>query len=165
MAIPDHQVTIVGWDDNYEVENFNEDHRPTKPGAYIIMNSHGTDMYDKGFLAISYKDSLVELYCIGTTKVSETKSQGETLYQFKLTGQKFVIGIKAIKGNLDSYAQIGVETKAGKFWKNVSSNQGESYLSIDGQHWKDLKELGNEIDCPDANTCLKAVTTKGIAQI
>lgn len=245
MAIPDHQVTIIGWDDNYAVENFNENHRPTKPGAYIIMNSHGTDVYDKGFLAISYEDSLIESYCLGITGVSKTKEQDETLYQYdelginsnvasasdayganiferntqdqeqlteikmatlgagtyelyvnpnnedltqlqkvktitvgnagyqtiplttplQLTGHKFVIGIKAIKGNLDSYAQIGVETKAGEFWKNATSNQGESYLSMDGQYWEDLKELGNEINCPDANICLKAVTTKGVVQI
>lgn len=34
-----HGITIVGWDDNYAVENFPEEHRPLKPGAYIILNS------------------------------------------------------------------------------------------------------------------------------
>lgn len=35
-----HAITIVGWDDNYAVENFPEEHRPLKPGAYIILNSY-----------------------------------------------------------------------------------------------------------------------------
>lgn len=36
-----HAVSIIGWDDNYAVENFNEGHRPTSKGAWIIRNSWG----------------------------------------------------------------------------------------------------------------------------
>lgn len=36
-----HAVSIIGWDDNYEVKNFNEEHRPTSKGAWIIRNSWG----------------------------------------------------------------------------------------------------------------------------
>lgn len=38
----DHGVTIVGWDDDYSRENFNEKHRPTQNGAWIIKNSWGS---------------------------------------------------------------------------------------------------------------------------
>ena len=37
-----HAVTIIGWDDNYSINNFNEKHRPTQNGAWIIKNSWGT---------------------------------------------------------------------------------------------------------------------------
>lgn len=37
-----HAVTIIGWDDNYSIKNFNEKHRPTQNGAWIIKNSWGT---------------------------------------------------------------------------------------------------------------------------
>lgn len=37
----DHAIAIVGWDDNYAIENFNENQRPTKNGAWIIRNSWG----------------------------------------------------------------------------------------------------------------------------
>lgn len=37
-----HAVTIIGWDDNYNVENFLEGNRPTSNGAWIIKNSWGT---------------------------------------------------------------------------------------------------------------------------
>ncbi len=36
-----HMVLIIGWDDNYAVENFNENHRPSKKGAWIVKNSWG----------------------------------------------------------------------------------------------------------------------------
>lgn len=37
----DHAVSIVGWNDSYSVENFNEGARPTANGAWIVKNSWG----------------------------------------------------------------------------------------------------------------------------
>ncbi len=36
-----HGIVIIGWDDNYAIENFNEAHRPREKGAWIIKNSWG----------------------------------------------------------------------------------------------------------------------------
>ncbi len=38
-----HAVTIIGWDDEYPKENFNEKHRPDSNGAWIAKNSYGTE--------------------------------------------------------------------------------------------------------------------------
>ena len=48
-----HAVSIVGWDDNYLAENFKEEHRPAKNGAWIIKNSWGNyeDKSDEGWEA------------------------------------------------------------------------------------------------------------------
>lgn len=40
----DHAVVIVGWDDEYSVDNFKEGIRPTNKGAWIVKNSWGTKM-------------------------------------------------------------------------------------------------------------------------
>ena len=40
----DHAVTIIGWDDNYSVDNFNENNRPTANGAWIVKNSWGEEI-------------------------------------------------------------------------------------------------------------------------
>ena len=40
----DHAVTIIGWDDNYSVDNFNENSRPQNNGAWIVKNSWGEEM-------------------------------------------------------------------------------------------------------------------------
>ncbi len=37
----DHSVLIVGWDDDYSVDNFNAEKRPTSNGAWIVKNSWG----------------------------------------------------------------------------------------------------------------------------
>ena len=49
-----HAVCIIGWDDDYSADNFNEGHRPPGNGAWIVKNSWGseTDCYDNGTGAI-----------------------------------------------------------------------------------------------------------------
>ena len=38
-----HTVCIVGWDDDYPKENFNEGHQPPENGAWLCRNSWGSD--------------------------------------------------------------------------------------------------------------------------
>ena len=38
-----HAVTIIGWDDNYDKNNFNEKCKPKNNGAWIIKNSWGSE--------------------------------------------------------------------------------------------------------------------------
>ncbi|WP_051355665.1 lectin like domain-containing protein [Acetobacterium malicum] len=52
---PDHDVAIVGWDDNYSSSNFNK--KPDGDGAWIIRNSWGSDWGDGGYFYMSYYDS------------------------------------------------------------------------------------------------------------
>ncbi|WKY47395.1 lectin like domain-containing protein [Eubacteriaceae bacterium ES3] len=52
-----HAVQIVGWDDNYDKNNFAT--TPEGNGAWIIQNSYGEDFGDGGFFYISYYDSNV----------------------------------------------------------------------------------------------------------
>lgn len=41
LHAPDHAVSIIGWDDNYSVDNFAEGSKPNSNGAWIIRNSWG----------------------------------------------------------------------------------------------------------------------------
>lgn len=237
---PDHQVTIVGWDDNYSKDNFNESHRPSSNGAYIVMNSHGTQYYDNGFLYISYEDAFIEANVFGVTQTQD--KTGEKVYQYdelgmnmqlsaskpiyganifqrgavnnkekgefiteiglstlgqgtyeiyvnsknnslessdlvkvmtvekeyagykeitlnkpiQITGDNFVIAIRAIDGT--EKGKITIETSDVNFWQNSKSNQGESFISIDGKDWQDLKTIGEQIKATNANICVKAIT-------
>lgn len=41
MHPTDHAISIIGWDDNYSIENFAENSRPSSKGAWIARNSWG----------------------------------------------------------------------------------------------------------------------------
>ena len=58
--LSNHLVTIVGWDDGYAVENFREDRRPSKPGAWLARNSWGEYNDDGGYFYISYEESTLK---------------------------------------------------------------------------------------------------------
>lgn len=42
----DHAVSIIGWDDNYSIDNFPENAKPTSNGAWIVRNSWGEKAED-----------------------------------------------------------------------------------------------------------------------
>ena len=54
-AKPNHDVVIIGWDDNYSADNFSEE--VPADGAFICQNSWGTGFGDDGVFYISYYDS------------------------------------------------------------------------------------------------------------
>ena len=41
-AVPNHAVTIIGWDDSYPKENFISEHMPPDDGAWLVKNSWGS---------------------------------------------------------------------------------------------------------------------------
>lgn len=57
--IENHDVLLVGWDDDYPVANFNPKCRPKKPGAWLIRNSWGPGEHEGGYLWISYEDAVL----------------------------------------------------------------------------------------------------------
>lgn len=69
-SIPNHAITIVGWDDTISKDNFREGNRPSENGAWIVKNSYGTSnvmntpagdlemaMGDDGYYYVSYEDN------------------------------------------------------------------------------------------------------------
>ena len=86
---PDHAVTIIGWDDNYEVTNFNEDHRPINKGAYIVLNSHGENFNNNGYIYISYDDVNIEKYLFGVKKISDVDYS--KIYQYDEYGRNNIM--------------------------------------------------------------------------
>ncbi len=112
-AMPDHAVTIVGWDDNYEVTNFNSAHRPNNPGAYIVLNSYGDSIMDGGYYYISYEDALIESSIVG---ISDSENiEYSNIYQndfygytneYSLPGQKTIYGANVFTRNTDKVEKL-----------------------------------------------------------
>lgn len=66
-----HSVTIVGWDDNYSKTNFKPGNQPKNNGAWIVLNSYGSDWGEKGYFYISYDDALVEKWMDGVVSAKK----------------------------------------------------------------------------------------------
>lgn len=81
---PNHDVVIIGWDDNYSKELFN-DSSIEGDGAFICMNSWGSNFGYNGTFYVSYYDD-----CIGTNNVCYTDVENtdnyDNIYQSDLCG-------------------------------------------------------------------------------
>ena len=86
-----HAVLIIGWDDNFSRNNFPEDNRPQKDGAYIVLNSWGSEWGENGVFYLSYEDIYCESRLAGLTQVSEYEDTVKPEINFELNNEKVKI--------------------------------------------------------------------------
>lgn len=88
-ATCNHDIIIVGWDDDFPKEYFTI--TPENDGAFICKNSWGTEFGEDGYFYVSYEDAN-----IGTTNVVYTKlgdaNNFDNIYQSDLLGWRGQIG-------------------------------------------------------------------------
>jgi C1A family cysteine protease len=80
---PNHDVVIVGWDDNYSKENFAV--QPEQDGAYICKNSWGTEFGEDGYFYVSYEDVNICNQSIIYSRLEEPDNY-DKIYQSDLLG-------------------------------------------------------------------------------
>lgn len=74
-----HQMTIVGWDDDFSVDNFKDGLKPDSPGAWLVKNSYGVTFGDNGYFWISYCEPSLSQFAAEEVSV---KDKDETVYQY-----------------------------------------------------------------------------------
>lgn len=107
-----HDIVIVGWDDNYPKENF--DIVPEGDGAFICMNSWGDTFGETGCFYVSYYDTNVGIYNYAYTGI-ETADNYDNIYQSDLCG---VIG------------QLGYGSETAYFANHYQSQGDESLEAV-----------------------------------
>ncbi|MBP3806974.1 MAG: hypothetical protein ILA13_01000 [Eubacterium sp.] len=80
---PNHDLVVVGWDDDYPKENFTPE--PSCNGAYICKNSWGEEFGDKGYFYVSYADANICKKSIVYTKLTEPDNY-DNIYQSDILG-------------------------------------------------------------------------------
>ena len=70
VLTPNHEVSIVGWDDNFPKEKFLTP--PQDNGAWIVKNSWDSEWGDNGYLYVSYYDKSLLKYLTGGVSESAT---------------------------------------------------------------------------------------------
>ena len=86
---PNHDVVIIGWDDNYPKENFNVDLEGD--GAFICQNSWGSSFGDNGVFYVSYYDTNVGTHNVVYTDI-ESADNYDNIYQSDELGWTGKIG-------------------------------------------------------------------------
>lgn len=86
---PNHDIVIVGWDDDYSRENFNQ--KPAYDGAFICRNSWGEDFGDDGYFYVSYADANLGNYNVSYTKIEDSDNYDHN-YQSDLLGMIGALG-------------------------------------------------------------------------
>lgn len=80
---PNHDVVIIGWDDHYSRDNFNQP--PEGDGAFICANSWGGEFGDDGYFYVSYYDTNIGIHNILYSGI-ESADNYDHIYQTDLCG-------------------------------------------------------------------------------
>ena len=82
-AAANHDVLIIGWDDEYPKGNFSVNVK--EDGAFICQNSWGESFGENGVFYVSYEDAWIGSSCVGYTGV-EAAENYDNIYQSDLCG-------------------------------------------------------------------------------
>lgn len=118
-----HDVVIIGWDDNYPKEKFKGE--PSMNGAFIVKNSYGNLFGNEGYFYISYEDNHIGTQNVVFTRIDDA-SNYENIYQTDWLGYIGQIGY----GENTAYFSNVYETKGKEILKAVgfyATDQNSTY--------------------------------------
>lgn len=107
-AFSNHAIAIIGWDDNYDVSNFNKKYQPQNPGAWIIKNSWGERVGDSGFFYVSYEDKHIYKSLNGIVSAND-KIDYDYIYEYDYLYPSYFFQFSDYTGNMATNATIGQE--------------------------------------------------------
>lgn len=147
-SISDHMVSIIGWDDNYQVSNYDN------AGAWLCQNSWGEDNYT--YFYVSYDDETITDSVYGV--IDATLTTPNNMYSNAIKNDWNYASVSTSNINFTSfYSILDVESLNGK-WVNkiylpfsASQNSNSSislaftdsltFSSIDGSLYADFSGL------------------------
>lgn len=138
---PNHEILIIGWDDNYSKDNFKME--VEGDGAFICQNSWGDGFGDNGIFYVSYYDVNIGNHNVVYTGIEETDNY-DSIYQSDLCGWVGQLGYSQdslYAANV--YTAAGQETiKAAGFYATGKETSYEIYVVKDFQN---VDSLANRV--------------------
>ena len=136
---PNHDVVIIGWDDNYSRSNFNT---PLEgDGAFICQNSWGDGFGENGIFYVSYYDTNIGTHNVAYTRVDDVHNY-DHIYQSDLCGWVGKLGYDSdqIYG-ANVFEAKGSETlSAASFYATGANTQYEVYVVHDFENEKSFAQ-------------------------
>lgn len=127
--VADHAITIIGWDDNFAIDNFNDSCKPKNKGAYLVLNSYGSSFGKNGYFYVSYDDVFIETQLLGIIKTNDVDY--DNIYQYDELGQSYSPVLKD-----DETKETLTTVYAANVYNKNKTTKGEKEL---------LKEVGVSI--------------------
>lgn len=130
---PNHDVLIIGWDDNYPKENFSVNLEGD--GAFICQNSWGDSFGDNGVFYVSYYDTNVGTHNVVYTRIEDTDNY-DNIYQSDLCGWRGNLGFEKeeIYGANVFTAEKDETVAAAGFYATSADTEYEVYIVNDFQN-------------------------------
>ena len=130
---PNHDVLIIGWDDNYPKENFSVNLEGD--GAFICQNSWGDGFGDNGVFYVSYYDTNVGTHNVVYTRIEDTDNY-DNIYQSDLCGWRGNLGFEKeeIYGANVFTAEKDEMVAAAGFYATSADTEYEVYIVNDFQN-------------------------------
>lgn len=146
--LPNHDLVVVGWDDNYAKENFTI--MPEGDGAFICKNSWGSEFGDEGYVYVSYYDVNICQKSVIYTRVGD-KDNYDNIYQTDLLGWIGHMGFDKEEAYFANVYTAGEreELKAVSFYATGKDTEFEVYVVKD---YEDKDSLKNRTFVTAGNT-------------
>lgn len=109
---PNHDVAIVGWDDNYSRENFTDKTMPSSDGAWIAQNSWGETWGENGIFYISYEDVYVEESISGIDEIVPYQDTNKPQIEIQQDKENFTVRVVECS---DDYYGVGIDEDSFKY--------------------------------------------------
>jgi hypothetical protein len=136
---PNHDVVIIGWDDNYPKENFTVELEAD--GAFLCRNSWGSSFGDNGTFYVSYYDSNIGVHNVVFSDVEKVDNY-DKIYQTDLCGWVGQLGYgreRAYFANIYT-AKTDERLSAVSFYATGKNTEYEVYVAHGYRQPKDLNE-------------------------
>lgn len=136
---PNHDVVIIGWDDNYPASNFNT--QLEGDGAFICQNSWGEGFGEDGVFYVSYYDTNIGTHNVVYTRVEDTDNY-DHIYQSDLCGWVGKMGYDSeeIYGANVFKAAGNEAVAAASFYATGADTEYELYIVHDFLNEKSMDE-------------------------
>lgn len=151
---PNHEIVLVGWDDNYSRNNFSI--KPTNNGAWLVKNSWGTSVGDSGYYWISYDEKSL---CEPMTVVADKTSKYQYNYHYDGTGAPMAMSMaKGDKASVVFTAKKG-SGSTGEYLKAVNILAWDAGTSFNVQVYRNPSTGKPESGSKQLSSAMKCTAT------
>lgn len=146
--IPNHDVVVVGWDDNFPRSKFTKE--PEGDGAFICKNSWGEEFGEDGYFYVSYYDTNICNKSVIYTRIGDADNF-DKIYQSDLLGWVGQMGFGKEEAFFSNVYKCGIneELSAVSFYATDKDTEFEVFYVPE---FTDTTSFKNKVSVAEGST-------------